>query len=131
MSHPTLLILKQNFTLKSPIFRRSARMAIAMFIAVLIYRLSNVTQGFWVPLTVAIVMQTTTAATLRKGLQRFLGTVIGIMIGILLLHLVHSAWMIDALLICFLFLAYALKSFNLVNYGIFVVPLSIMVTLLV
>ncbi len=119
------------YLISSPLIRRALRMAIAMFMAVIAYRTIGLTQGFWVPLTVCIIMQTTTGATLRKGLQRLVGTFLGIIIGSLLVMWIHESLIIDILLVLFLFLAYALKAFNLTNYGIFVVPLTIMVVFLV
>lgn len=123
--------LVENFNLQSRIFRRAIRTSIAVFISVILYRHFSLTQGFWFPLTIVIVMQASTAATLRKGLQRFLGTIIGIVIGSLLALHIHNSYSIDFLLIFFLFVAYYAKSFNLINYGIFVVPLTIMVVFLV
>lgn len=123
--------LIENLNLESRFFRRALRMAIAVFIAVFLYRYFSLTQGFWLPLTVVVVMQSTTAATLRKGLQRFLGTIIGIILGSLIVLKIHNPNIIDFLLVLFLCVAYYLKSFNLVNYGIFVVPLTIMVVFLV
>ena len=75
-------------------------------------------------------MQGTTAATLRKGLQRFVGTLVGIPLGSIVSIYIHNPNIIDALLVISLFVAYWLKSFNLVNYGIFVIPLSFMVVCL-
>ena len=110
--------------------RRALRMAIGMFIGVLLYHGLDLLQGFWVILTLIITMQATTAATLRKGLQRFVGTLLGILIGYAIISQIQNLWIIDSLLVVFLFLAYWLKAFNLVNYGIFVIPLTIMVVFL-
>lgn len=122
--------LRQNFNLHSIFFRRALRTAIALFIGVIIYRYFNLTQGFWVPLTALIVMQATTAATLRKGLQRFLGTMLGVVLGTLAVEKIQVSYGIDLLLIVFFFITYYLKSFNLVNYGIYVVPLTVAVVFL-
>lgn len=123
--------LYKNINLNSIFMRRALRTAFAVFVSVLVYRYFALLQGFWVPLTVVIVMQATTAATLRKGLQRFLGTMVGILLGSILLLKIHNVYIIDTLLIVFLFLAYYLKAFNLINYGIFVIPISITVVFLV
>lgn len=127
----TLALLRKNFNLQSIFFRRALRTGIAVFISVFIYRYFSLTQGFWVTLTTVIVMQATTAATLRKGLQRLIGTFIGIILGSLFLVKIQASYWIDCLLVFFFFLAYYLKSFNLVNYGVFVVPLTVAVVFLV
>ncbi len=123
--------LFDNFNLQSRIFRRAACTFIAIFIAVIIYRYFSLTQGFRVPLTTIIVMQSSTAATLRKGLQRFLGTIIGIILGSLLALHIHNSYLLDFFLVFFIFVAYYAKAFNIINYGIFVVPLTIMIVFLV
>ncbi len=131
MSQPFILKLQEHCNLRSSVFRRALRMALAMFVGTVIYYYAHLMQGFWVPLTVCIVMQLTTGGTLRKGLQRFVGTILGLLIGFLLVEWIHSLWVIDLLLVVFLTLTYMTKAFNLVNYGIFVVPLSAMVAILV
>ena len=69
-SQSIFLTLKKGLTLSSVPFRRALRMMIIMFFSVLIYRYFSLTQGFWVPLTVSIVMQGTTEETMRKGWHR-------------------------------------------------------------
>lgn len=123
--------LRQHLHLGSLIFRRAIRTSLAVFIGVVIYRNFSLVQGFWVPLTIVIIMQATTAATLRKGLQRFIGTLVGVTLGSLLALNVHHPYIIDALLVIFLFIAYYMKAFNLINYGVFVIPLSIMIVFLI
>ncbi len=113
------------------VIKRALRMAVALAIAVFAYRYFSITQGFWVPLTTIIVLQPTLSATLRKGMQRFIGTIIGIIVGSIIAFYAHEPWQFDILLVLMLFVAYYLKSFNLVNYGIFVVPLTAMVVMLV
>ena len=115
----------------SLIHRRAVRMALTIFIGVWFYRSLHLLQGFWVILTISIVMQTTVGASLRKGLQRLLGTFAGLLIGTLLVITIHNPLIIDILLVFFLFIAYWMKSFNAINYGIFVIPLTIMVVFLV
>lgn len=123
--------LIENFNVESLFLRRAFRSACAIFIATLIYRYYSLTQGFWVPLTTVIVMQATTAATLRKGFQRVIGTVIGIILGSLLAIKVKNPHAVDILLVCSFFITYYMKAFNLVNYGVFVVPLSFAIVFLV
>lgn len=122
--------LYQNLSFSNIFLRRAVRTGVAVFISVLIYRDLSLVQGFWVPLTVIIVMQATTAATLRRGIQRFLGTFLGILLGSILVLNIKNTMVIDIFLIVFVFLAYYLKAFKEINYGVFVVPLTMMVVFL-
>lgn len=123
--------IKSDWHLQSQVMRRAIRTAIAIIIAIIVYRYFHLMQGFWVPMTVLVVMQATVGATLRRGLQRFLGTVIGIAIGSALLTIIQHPLIIEVLLLLAVFITYYFNLYsNLINYGFIVVPLSIMVVLL-
>jgi uncharacterized membrane protein YgaE (UPF0421/DUF939 family) len=118
--------LRHDWHIESLTLRRALRCAIVVFISVLLYRELSITQGYWITLTAMIVVQSTVGATLRKGLQRFIGTLLGISIASLLLLLIHNKYIIDALFVLFLFATYFFNPFsNLVNYGFVVIPVSI------
>ena len=123
--------LYNNLTLQSIFFRRASRVSIAVFFSVLLYRYFSILQGLWIPLTIIIVMQGTTAATFRKGLQRFLGTLIGAILGSLIYIYVKNPIYLDIILVLSFFIAYYMKASIMVNYGIFVIPITIMVVVLV
>lgn len=124
--------LKQAFCLDGLIFRRAVRSALVVFLSVLVYHFFQLTQGYWVTLTTLIVMQATIGATLRKGVQRFLGTLLGVAIASVLLLYIHNRMIIDVLVMIFIFLAYYCNPYNnLVNYGLVVIPLSISVVLMI
>jgi uncharacterized membrane protein YgaE (UPF0421/DUF939 family) len=131
--HRLLLEKFQNsFNLDSIIFRRALRSAIVIFLSVIIYQHFSLMQGYWVTLTAIIVVQATVGATLRKGFQRFLGTLFGVVIASLLLFFIHNRIIIDILVILFIFSAYLFNPFNnLVNYGFVVIPTSIAVVFLI
>jgi uncharacterized membrane protein YccC len=112
-------------------FRRALRSAIIAFISVVLYHHFTLMQGYWVTLTAVIVVQSTVGATLRKGIQRFLGTLLGVSIATLFLIYTHHRFLIDIYAIIFLFLAYFFNPYtNLINYGFVVVPVSITVVFL-
>jgi uncharacterized membrane protein YccC len=118
--------LIQDWHLESLTLRRALRSAIVVFISILLYKELSITQGYWITLTAMIVVQTTVGATLRKGMQRFVGTLLGISIASLLILLIHNRIVIDLLFVFFLFATYFFNPFsNLVNYGFVVIPISI------
>lgn len=125
--------LSHEANLESIGFRRALRSAIVVFLSVIIYHVFSLTQGYWVTMTAVIVVQATVGATLRKGFQRFLGTLLGVMIASLLLLWIHDRFMIEILMILFLFFTYFFNPYtsNLINYGFIMIPLSIMVVFLI
>ncbi len=129
---PTIEKLIHEANLGSIGFRRALRSAIVVFLSVIIYHIFSLTQGYWVTMTAVIVVQATVGATLRKSLQRFLGTLLGVTIASLLLLLIHERFYIEMLVILFLFCTYFFNPYSsLINYGFRVIPLSIMVVFLI
>jgi len=114
------------FHWQSTTLRHALCAALAMFIAVLVYRHISFTQGCWIPLTVIIIMQTT--ATLRKGIPRLLGAALGILMGSSLYVFVKNPQYIDALLIIGIFLTYSLKTLFIKNDETFVILLIVIAT---
>lgn len=124
--------LIREANLESLGFRRALRSAIVVFISVILYHVFSLTQGYWVTMTAVIVVQSTVGATLRKSSQRFLGTLLGVTVASLLLMWIHDRFLIEILLIVFLFCAYFFNPYSsLINYGFVMVPLSIMVVFLI
>ena len=123
-------ILIDNFTLKSPVFRRSMRTAIAITIAVYIAQTIGFVKGYWLPMTTLIVMEATVGGALRKGLHRVMGTLVGVIVatGILLANL-PLFWLQFIFLIA-VFFAYYLKSYNVTNYGFVAFTVTIMILIL-
>jgi len=123
-------LLADNFTLKSPVFRRSIRTAVAITIAVYIAELLGFVKGYWLPMTTLIVMEVTVGGALRKGWHRMLGTLVGVVIatGILLAN-INLFWLQFIFLIA-LFFAYYLKSYNVNNYGFVAFTVTVMILIL-
>lgn len=113
------------------VVKRALRMALALGFSTFIYRYFSIMQGFWIPVTCLIVLQPTLGSTLRKGLQRFLGTILGILLGTGILMCTQQSWQVDFLLLLLLFVAFYAKSFTIVNYGIYVVPVTAMMVMLI
>lgn len=122
---------KSRISLQSIILRRAIRTAICLAIATTIAMFMHYSHSIWLPLTVVIVIQPTIGGTLRKGLQRSMGTLIGILLGGLILLLTGNNLHFNAIfLILAVFIAYYSQAFNQINYGIFVIPLTVIVVLL-
>lgn len=68
------------------VLRRAVRVAIAIFVGMLVCEIAELPYGIWISLVIILVMQSTSGATLRCGWQRFIGLIIGVFIGSLLLQ---------------------------------------------
>ncbi len=123
-----LSILLASLTPRSAAFRHAVRTAVCLAVALWIGRLLDLSHGYWVPMTVAIVLRADYGATFSYGLLRVAGTVMGLVLTTALLYLLpHAAWpRIAAMAV----LCAAFRYFGTVHYGIAVTALTGMVVLL-
>ena len=123
-----LSILVASLTPRSAAFRHGIRTAGCLAAALWIGRWLDVSHGYWIPMTVAIVLRADYGATLSYGLLRVAGTVLGLLLTTALLHfLPHGPW---AMLAEMAVLCAAFRYFGSVHYGIAVTALTGMVVLL-
>lgn len=80
-------------------FRYAIRTALVATLSLFIYKFFEINHGYWLPFTVMIVAQPYFGATLKKALDRVLGTVSGVVIGGLLLAIPGTFPMKELLLL--------------------------------
>jgi uncharacterized membrane protein YccC len=121
-------ILLASLTPRSAAFRHAVRTAICFTVAACAGRLLDVSHGYWIPMTVAIVLRADYGSTFSYGLLRVAGTVMGLLLTTGLLHFLppHS-WERLAVMAA---LCAAFRYFGAVNYGVAVTALTGMVVLL-
>lgn len=125
---PRVLVefVREMFNIDSQQFRYALRVAIGLTLAVFIFKFFNIDHGHWIALTMIIVIQPYYGATRKKGIERTIGTVTGIVLGgvVMLLPLPHEAFVGLLVVISFL-VAYFLRN----NYkvGVFFVTVMMVV----
>lgn len=120
-------LLREWLNFNSRQFRYALRVALGLALGVLVFKYFRIDHGYWIPLTMMIVIQPYYGATLKKGLERIIGTVAGIVAGgmILLLPIPHH-WLVAILVLDSFFVAYFLRN----NYKVGVFFVTIMMVLL-
>ena len=118
---PVMETIRASLTLDSLAMRHALRVAIVTAIAVLVTRLLHLPRGYWVTVTVLIILQPYSGATVLKALQRVLGTVVGALLTVGLVALVHDT---RGLLVAIFVLAMVCVAFLRVNYLIYSVFLT-------
>jgi uncharacterized membrane protein YccC len=103
------------------------RLMACILVAGVVSEISPLQRSYWVVLTVAIVMKPDYGSVFARALQRGLGTMLGAVVGAILLVLVHGAW----LLIPFAVLAALLPLGRSRNYGLLAVFLTPLVVVLI
>lgn len=73
--------------LGSALFRHAVRLSIVVFLAGLLVELFQIEQGYWILLTAILVCQPNYSATKKRLVQRIIGTVLGVVVGMSLRYL--------------------------------------------
>lgn len=103
---------------ESPIFRHAVRLAVAAAAGTAFARVTGMSHGFWIALTVLMVLRPETAHTYTRCVSRLVGTIAGVTVATTVTILIHPTGLVSAVLaVVFLGVAYAVS-------GIGYVPLS-------
>lgn len=114
--------LRANLTPRSAAFRHAVRTAACFSAALLVSRLFHLPHGYWLPMTVAIVLRQDFGATFNFGLLRVAGTLLGLLLTtVLLLVMPDLPW---AHLLLMALLCMAFRWLAGAHYGIAVAALT-------
>ncbi len=72
-----LKILLENFSIKSPIFKHSLRLALVVMIGFAIGAYFSLQNAYWILLTIVVIMRPNYGLTKERSKQRIIGTLIG------------------------------------------------------
>jgi uncharacterized membrane protein YgaE (UPF0421/DUF939 family) len=111
--HPKYLLrnIRLLFNFNTLTARYSLRTAVAATIAMFVFKWWHIDHGYWLPFTVIIVIQPYFGATLKKALDRLIGTVLGGLVGGALLRLPSGLHVKEIILfICAVFMVYYLRK---------------------
>jgi uncharacterized membrane protein YccC len=98
------------------LIQRALRIAIMIAVVFLICYFVKIQNASWVALTVIVIDQNTLGASAKKAAQRLLGTLLGVIAGILLAHFLFSPYPLSrwsALLIVFLIFLFVRANYTL------------------
>jgi len=114
---------RENLTLESTLFRHAVRMAIVMAIGYILSLNINVgNHSYWILLTIMVILKPGFGLTKQRNFQRLIGTVIGGLVGALILISVKDQTSLFFLLLFFMVAAYSLMRINYVVSVVFMTP---------
>jgi uncharacterized membrane protein YccC len=123
-----LAILRANLRLSSIAFRHAIRCAVCLAIAVAGERALDLSHGYWIPMTTAIVLKPDFAGTFSFGLLRVIGTLLGLALTTALLHFAFGGdWARVAL---FAVLCFGFRELTTMHYGLGVMLLTGLIVVL-
>jgi uncharacterized membrane protein YccC len=124
-----LATLRANLQLSSPACRHAIRCAVGLAAALQLSHMLPLSRGYWMPMTVAIVLKEDFGATWRFGLLRVAGTLGGLLLTTVFLYFGFGGFWTEFALLAILCFGYRLLA--TMNYGMAVVCLTgLMVILL-
>jgi uncharacterized membrane protein YccC len=124
--------LRANLTPDSAVLRHAVRASVLVAGSDLVVRLAGYAHGYWVPLTVLVVLRPDFATTFQRAVMRVLGTAVGLLLATELLHWlpgggIDSPWYSITLIALFYF---GMRLAGPGNLGLTAVSLSALVVVL-
>lgn len=116
-----------NLNFKSDIFRHALRVSISTIAGYIISGFLPFGHGYWILLTIIVIMKPVYSLTKRRNYQRLIGTLAGAFIGLLLLYFIKDLHVLFVLMIVFMIGTYV---FIRTNYLIAVIMMTPYVLLL-
>ncbi|HEV7203350.1 MAG TPA: FUSC family protein [Jatrophihabitans sp.] len=121
-------ILRANLTPDSAVLRHGVRIALLVAASDLVVRLMGLDRGYWVSLTILVVLRPDFGATLQRSVLRSVGTIVGLLVATELVHRVPGGdWWHVALVAVF---AFGMRFAGPGNVGLSAVGLSGLVVIL-
>jgi uncharacterized membrane protein (TIGR01666 family) len=109
-------VFLDNFNWKSNMFRHALRVAMATTLGFIISEFYPVGHGYWILLTIIVILKPAYSITKKRNRDRLLGTILGAGIGVLIIYLVNDRQVMVGCMIALMVLAY---SFMRTRYLIF------------
>lgn len=78
--------LRANLSWQSAVFRHAVRLSLLVAGSDLVVRLTHLDRGYWLPLTIVVVLRPDFATTLQRSAMRMGGTVVGLLAVTALVH---------------------------------------------
>jgi len=109
----------------SAILHHAVRLAVCLTAGELAGRSLHLERPYWIPMTVALVLKPDFTTTFSRGLQRLLGTLVGLVVATTLFGLLHPSLGLKIALIAAF--AFVLRAYGPANYGILAISVTSMV----
>ena len=111
--------LRENFNFKSPTFKHSLRLSIAMIAGYIIGISFHFQNPYWILITLVVILRPSYGLTKERMIHRIVGTIIGGAIALAVVYVVQNTFFLGFLAALSLALALALVQQNYRNFAIF------------
>lgn len=119
----SLAVFKNNLTLESSVFRHSLRMMITCGLGFTISKLiSYGHHSYWILLTIAIILKPGFSLTRQRNFERFTGTLVGGLIGLIIISFIHDGMVLFLIMAFFMVGTYTYIRLKYIVMVIFMTP---------
>lgn len=108
--HYRFKTLVENINFKSAYFRYALRMTIAMLVGLTIGKLIDLKNEYWILLTIVVILRPGYGLTKSRTKNRVLGTIIGGLIGIVILYFISNVYVLSTLTVIAMLMGYWYSS---------------------
>ncbi|GAB2488368.1 FUSC family protein [Jatrophihabitans fulvus] len=121
-------VVRANLTPDSAVLRHAVRLAVVVAGGDAVVRLLGIDRGYWVALTLLVVLRPDFGATLQRGVMRTAGTVVGLLVATALVHFVPGGdwWHVALIGVA----AFGMRLAGPGNVGLTAISLSALVVVL-
>lgn len=130
VSHQTInwASFRDNLTLKSSAFRHSVRVALALLAGFVLTKFLPYAQySYWVLLTILVILKPAFSLTKQRNQERIIGTLIGGLIGVVILAFIPNKTVQFVVLILFMIGTYSSQRVNYIVMVMCVTPFLLIV----
>lgn len=100
-------MLIDDLSIKSNIFRHSLRVGLAMVAGFIASSFLNLGYGYWVLLTIFVILKPAYSLSKQRNVQRLVGTFIGALLGLIIIFLIRNNTWLFIVLVIFIILTYS------------------------
>ncbi|MGZ5244205.1 MAG: FUSC family membrane protein [Bacteroidia bacterium] len=116
-------VLRDNLSFNSAIFKHSLRMALVCLVGFVVTKfMAYGEHSYWVLLTIAFILKPAFSLTKQRNVQRIIGTIVGGIIGVVILLLVKDNDILLMFLLLFMLGTYSFMRMNYILMVIFTTP---------
>lgn len=123
-----LATLRTNLTLRSAACRHAVRLACSLVAAGAVVSVFALPRAYWLPLTTTLVLKPDFTATFARGVARFAGTLLGLLLATGLVHVLFGSVVEQVALAGVL--VFIIRSVGLANYAILATAVTALVVTL-
>jgi uncharacterized membrane protein (TIGR01666 family) len=115
-------LILDNLTLDSNIFRHSLRVSLATIAGYIISRFLPFGHGYWILLTIIVILKPVYSLTKKRNFERLMGTLGGALVGLVLIYFIRDKATLFVLMILFMIGTYVFLRTNYLVSVILMTP---------